>query len=133
MTGTSLQAFRCPGVKEGVCGVRFFLPLIFFLICFLMPPYTDTHHVWFHSDLNWKCTKNLSGKEQNECDVLEALGDYKCDVGMSLENVWIRRCTVTYNVGKLERSFTSNLSVGLPTNPKGTIKESSKHRKTQKY
>ena len=25
--------------------------------------------------------------EQNACDVLEALGDYKCDAGMSVENV----------------------------------------------
>ena len=26
-------------------------------------------------------------REQNERDVLEALGDYKCDAGMSVENV----------------------------------------------
>jgi hypothetical protein len=43
--------------------------------------------VWLRSCLNWKCTKNFSGKEQNERDVLEALGDYKCDAGMSVENV----------------------------------------------
>ena len=26
-------------------------------------------------------------RKQNECDVLEALGDYKCDAGMSVETV----------------------------------------------
>jgi hypothetical protein len=26
-------------------------------------------------------------REQNESDVLEALGDHKCDIGMSVENV----------------------------------------------
>jgi len=26
-------------------------------------------------------------REQNEPDVLEALGEYKCDAGMSVENV----------------------------------------------
>ncbi len=26
-------------------------------------------------------------REQNERDILEALGDYKCDTGMSVENV----------------------------------------------
>ena len=25
--------------------------------------------------------------EQNECDILEALGEYKCDAGISVENV----------------------------------------------
>jgi hypothetical protein len=26
-------------------------------------------------------------REQNESDVLEALGDHKCDIGMSVDNV----------------------------------------------
>ena len=28
-------------------------------------------------------------REQNERDVLEALGEYKCDAGMSVENVHV--------------------------------------------
>ena len=37
-------------------------------------------------------------REQNECDVLDALGEYKCDSGMSLVDV-----SVTFNIKTLKR------------------------------
>jgi hypothetical protein len=39
-------------------------------------------------------------REQNACDVLEALSDYKCDAGMSVENV-----PAVVNIKTLKRRF----------------------------
>jgi len=36
-------------------------------------------------------------RKQNECDVLEALGEYKCDAGMSVEGVPALVNKKTYN------------------------------------
>ena len=52
-------------------------------------------------------------REQNERDVLEALGEYKCDAGMSVENV-----AAVVNIKTLKRrfiaqKFSTGLAVGV--------------------
>ena len=42
-------------------------------------------------------------REQNECDVLETLGEYKCDTGMTVENV-----SVVVNIKTLKGRFTAH-------------------------
>jgi hypothetical protein len=42
-------------------------------------------------------------REQNERDVLEALGEYKCDAGMSVENV-----TAVVNKKRLQGQFAAH-------------------------
>ncbi len=42
-------------------------------------------------------------REQNVRDVLEALGDYKCDAGMSVENV-----RAVANIKRLKGRFIAN-------------------------
>ena len=42
---------------------------------------------------SWPCSLGERGacskleRDQNQCDVLEVLGEFKCDTGMSVENV----------------------------------------------
>ena len=35
----------------------------------------------------WEVEEQTLERKQNECDVLETLGEYKCDTGMCVENV----------------------------------------------
>ena len=42
-------------------------------------------------------------REQNECDVLETLGEYKCDTGMTVENV-----SPVANMKTLKGRFTTH-------------------------
>ncbi len=52
-------------------------------------------------------------REQNERDVLEALGDYKCDAGMSVENVPAVVNIKTLKGLLLAHKFSTGWSVGV--------------------
>ena len=53
---------------------------------------------------------------QNEGDVLEALGDYKCDAGMSVENVPAVVHIKTLKGRFIAHKFSTGWSVGLVKN-----------------
>jgi hypothetical protein len=52
-------------------------------------------------------------REQNERDVLEALGEYKCDAGMSVENVPAVVNIKTLKTRFIEQQFSTALAVGV--------------------
>ncbi len=53
------------------------------------------------------------GREQNESDVLEALGDYKCDAGMSVENVPAVLNIKTLKGRFIAHKFSTGWAVGV--------------------
>ena len=52
-------------------------------------------------------------REQNESDVLEALGDYKCDAGMSVENVPAVLNIKTLKGRFIAHKFSTGWAVGV--------------------
>ena len=52
-------------------------------------------------------------REQNEHDVLEALGEYKCDAGMSVENVPAVVNIKTMKGRFIAHKFSSGWAVGV--------------------
>ena len=52
-------------------------------------------------------------REQNERDVLEALGDYKCDAGMSFENVPVVVDIKTIKARFIAQKFSTGWAVGV--------------------
>jgi len=52
-------------------------------------------------------------REQNECDVLETLGEYKCDAGMSVEDVIVIVNIKTLKGRLITHKFNTGWAVGV--------------------
>ena len=57
-------------------------------------------------------------REQNECDVLESLGDYKCDAGMPVENLPAVVNIKTLKGRLIAHKFSTGWSVEVVTSGK---------------